>query len=123
MAAIFAFGLFHPPLPSKNLMLLKKKKEMLQCHCNLQIPKEKTECTEYEHKPTYGLLHRGQHKHGALPIQSGERINLIIWMRSSAVRNKLCPMCDRKPTLVPREWGTGDGFTTEVDTVPICAAL
>jgi len=88
-----------------------------------QIPKENTECTEYEHKPTYGLLHRGQHKHGALPIQSGERINLIIWMRSSAVRNKLCPMCDRKPTLVPREWGTGDGFTTEVDSVPICAAL
>lgn len=49
--------------------------------------------------------------HGALPIQSGERINLIIWMRSSVVRNKLCPMCGTEPRLVPCA-GEGDGFTT-----------
>ena len=59
--------------------------------------------------------------HGALPIQSGERINLIIWMRSSAVRNKLCPMCNRIPRLVPSFEGSGDGFT--VNPVSVCAAL
>ena len=59
---------------------------------------KETECTQCEHKPTYRPLHRRQHIHGALPIQSGERINLIIiWMRSSAVRNKLCLMCNRVP--------------------------
>ena len=79
-----------------------------------------TECTQFEHKLSYGLLHRGQHMHGALPIQSGERINLIIWMRSSTVRNKLCPMCNREPRLVPSV-GTGDGFT--LNSVPVCAAL
>ena len=59
--------------------------------------------------------------HGALPIQSGERINFIIWMRSSAVRNKLCPMCNRVPRLVPSFGGSGDGFT--VNPVSVCAAL
>ena len=50
--------------------------------------------------------------HGALPMQSGERINLIIiWMRSSAVRKKLCPMCNRVPRLVPSFGGSGHGFT------------
>lgn len=51
--------------------------------------------------------------HGALPIQSGERINLIIWMRSSVVRNKLCPMCGMEPRLMPCS-GEGDGFTTSL---------
>ena len=85
---------------------------------NLQVPLKETECTQWEHRPGYGLLHRGQHMHGALPIQSGERINLIIWMRSSAVRNKLCPMCDKPPSLVPSAGEAGDGFT-----VAVCAAL
>ena len=48
--------------------------------------------------------------HGALPITSGERYNLIIWMRASSVRNKLCPMCDKQPELISTE-GSGDGFT------------
>ena len=59
--------------------------------------------------------------HGALPIQTGERINLIIWMRSSVVRDKLCPMCNRIPRLVPSFEGSGDGFT--VNPVSVCAAL
>ncbi|XP_033106963.1 2-oxoglutarate and iron-dependent oxygenase domain-containing protein 2-like [Anneissia japonica] len=84
---------------------------------------EETECTEYCHKPTHGLIHRGQHMHGALPISHGERYNLIIWMRSSRVRNKLCPMCDRKPQLI-KTVGFGDGFTkTEKQTVDVCCAL
>ena len=46
---------------------------------------------------------------------------LIIWMRSSAVRNKLCPMCDAESRLVPCA-GTGDGFTTG-SPVPVCSTL
>ena len=60
--------------------------------------------------------------HGALPTQSGERINLIIiWMRSFAVCNKLCPMCNRVPRLMPSFGGSGDGFT--VNPLSVCAAL
>ncbi|KAL9981094.1 hypothetical protein ACROYT_G009753 [Oculina patagonica] len=86
-----------------------------------QVPLIETECSECDHTPSYGLLHRGQHMHGALPIHSGERINLIIWMRSSAVRNKLCPMCDAEPRLVPCG-GTGDGFTAG-QPVAVCSTL
>ncbi|XP_056232878.1 2-oxoglutarate and iron-dependent oxygenase domain-containing protein 2 isoform X1 [Seriola aureovittata] len=75
-----------------------------------QVPLSDTECSEVEHRVTEGLLHRGQHMHGALPISSGQRWNLIIWMRASQERNKLCPMCNRKPTLVEGE-GFADGFT------------
>ena len=59
--------------------------------------------------------------HGALPIKSGERINLIIWMLSSAARKKLCPMCNRVPRLMPSFGGSGDGFTG--NPVSVCAAL
>ena len=63
----------------------------------------------YHHKIGRGVLHRGQHMHGALDINKGERYNLIIWMRSSSVRNNSCPRCGETPKLVPFE-GYGDGF-------------
>ncbi|XP_065054766.1 2-oxoglutarate and iron-dependent oxygenase domain-containing protein 2-like isoform X2 [Rhopilema esculentum] len=77
-------------------------------------------CYKYEHRKTRGLLHRGQQMHGAMEIEDGERYNLVIWMRSSSVRNKCCPMCDRKPNLVEVE-GEGAGFT--VNNVDICCTL
>ncbi|XP_070573133.1 2-oxoglutarate and iron-dependent oxygenase domain-containing protein 2-like isoform X2 [Ptychodera flava] len=87
------------------------------------VPMNETTCTEYTHKPTYGLLHRGQHMHGALPITEGERYNLIVWMRASKVRNEMCPMCGRKPKLV-KTIGFGDGFTQEQpDMVNLCSTL
>ncbi|XP_051954054.1 2-oxoglutarate and iron-dependent oxygenase domain-containing protein 2 isoform X1 [Xyrauchen texanus] len=79
-----------------------------------QVPLSETECVEVEHHVTEGLLHRGQHMHGALPISSGARWNLIIWMRASHERNKLCPMCGKRPTLVESE-GYSDGFTMDPD--------
>ncbi|KAH0625414.1 hypothetical protein JD844_014904 [Phrynosoma platyrhinos] len=82
---------------------------------------------EVEHVLYHGLFHRGGQMHGALPVTSGERWNLIIWMRSSAVRNQLCPMCNREPELVEAE-GFGDGFTNSHDgrqseTVDVCAVI
>ncbi|KAK2837723.1 hypothetical protein Q5P01_014935 [Channa striata] len=80
-----------------------------------QVPLSETECAEVEHKVIEGLLHRGQHMHGALPISSGQRWNLIVWMRASQERNKLCPMCNTRPTLVEAE-GFADGFTKHDET-------
>lgn len=79
-----------------------------------QVPLSETECVEVEHHVTEGLLHRGQHMHGALPISSGTRWNLIVWMRASRERNKLCPMCCKRPTLVESN-GFSDGFTMDPD--------
>lgn len=59
--------------------------------------------------PGTGILHRGQQWHGALSIYEGTRINMVVWMRSSEIRNKLCPMCEQVPRLVPSDT-FGDGF-------------
>lgn len=84
---------------------------------------QETECVEVDNEPEYGILHRGQQMHGALPISDGERCNLIIWMRSSKIRNNLCPMCNRKPCLVETS-GNGDGFTTVGNLeVSVCTTL
>lgn len=65
-----------------------------------------------EHRPGHGILHRGDHIHRALPIESGERWNLVLWLRSSEHRNRTCPMCDEKPDLSQVASGSyGDGFT------------
>lgn len=72
------------------------------------------------HECGRGVLHRGQHMHGAMPLESGERQNLIVWMRSSGVRNALCPMCGQPPVLMETE-GSGDGFTTK--QVDVCTTV
>ncbi|XP_053557755.1 2-oxoglutarate and iron-dependent oxygenase domain-containing protein 2 isoform X2 [Bombina bombina] len=91
-----------------------------------QVPANERRYIEVEHMIGQGIFHRGQHVHGALPVASGERWNLIIWMRASAVRNELCPMCDREPQLV-KILGDGDGFTKpeqhRVETVDVCSVI
>lgn len=69
--------------------------------------------TECRHNKGSGVIHRGLHKHGAMPLDEGERMNLIIWMRSSQIRNLCCPMCGEKPQRV-KSSGKGDGFTEEM---------
>ena len=41
---------------------------------------------KYEHRLGWAVVHRGRHRHGAADIQSGERVNLIVWCRSWAWR-------------------------------------
>jgi hypothetical protein len=38
---------------------------------------------EIDHVPGRAILHRGKHRHGANPILSGRRCNLIVWCNSS----------------------------------------
>ncbi len=59
------------------------------------------EQVEIKHKAGRALLHRGQHRHGANEITSGERYNLILWCRSNQYRRQdnsgECPgWCDSK---------------------------
>ena len=65
---------------------------------------------EYEHQQGFGVFHLGSRLHQAFPIESGERFDLVIWLRSSEIRNEKCPMCKQKPDLVTAP-GFGDGFT------------
>jgi len=65
----------------------------------------------------HGVFHAGINLHMAQPIDSGRRHNLIIWCRSSAVRNDMCPMCFKLPVVVPTTVHSHEGFT-----VPPCCS-
>lgn len=58
----------------------------------------RTDYIIYSNRVTYDL-HGGHHMHTAMTVDSEKRYNLIIWMRSLAVRNNLCPMCNKPPQL------------------------
>ena len=48
----------------------------------------------FEHEAGIGFLHRGQQIHEATELESGERVNLVAWFKSSEWRlNNWCPMC------------------------------
>ncbi|CAE7737320.1 ogfod2 [Symbiodinium pilosum] len=63
----------------------------------------------------HGVFHAGLELHKALPIISGTRHNLILWCRSSGIRNDMCPMCFRQPQVIPTNRHHHEGFT-----VPPC---
>ncbi|XP_065663799.1 2-oxoglutarate and iron-dependent oxygenase domain-containing protein 2 isoform X3 [Hydra vulgaris] len=86
--------------------------------CNAQSLKY----TRVEHRFGFGVLHQGYHLHGAMPLSAGKRYNLIMWLRSSDVRNLRCPMCDSTPSLIETE-GDGDGFTSSNQIVNVCKII
>ncbi|XP_059154176.1 2-oxoglutarate and iron-dependent oxygenase domain-containing protein 2-like isoform X1 [Physella acuta] len=74
------------------------------------------------HEMCFGLLHCGRQHHSALPLNQGIRYNLVIWMRSSEVRNKMCPMCHDVPDLIEVPIA-GDGFIPIKKSKHTCSYL
>jgi len=60
-------------------------------------PMENKENTTVIHHPGVALLHVGQHWHGARRLASGERHNLVLWLRSRAFKSspaqQFCSRC------------------------------
>ena len=67
-----------------------------------------------QHRRGWAVLHPGSSLHGALPITGGSRTNLLLFLRSSSVRNGMCPVCHGAPSLERVVGGTGDGFTMPI---------
>lgn len=86
------------------------------------VDKEGRSLLRVQHRLGWGVLHRGRHMHGVEPLTSGRRCNLIVWMRSSKVRNKQCPMCMRAPSLMQVN-GLDDGFREEKEGVQWAPAV
>lgn len=55
----------------------------VRCSRHQETPWTPAEDFEVGHRPGQAILHRGRHRHGAHPIISGQRHNLILWCRSS----------------------------------------
>ncbi|KAK3287712.1 hypothetical protein CYMTET_4787 [Cymbomonas tetramitiformis] len=54
-----------------------------------------------------GVLHRGHHMHEAVAVDSGVRLNLIMWLRSSTERNFIQPEHGRqRPVKIPPTRGS-----------------
>jgi len=54
----------------------------------LMEPSTHDENFEFRHVPGRAILHIGKHRHGANPIENGERFNIILWMMSSTYQLK-----------------------------------
>ena len=60
----------------------------LRCARHLQTEEEEGEVFAYEHEPGVAVLHAGMHRHQVQPVRSGRRRNLILWCRSSQLREQ-----------------------------------
>ncbi|CAE7775239.1 OGFOD2 [Symbiodinium microadriaticum] len=78
--------------------------------------REETEAIEVALHRGHGVLHAGLELHKAQPITQGRRHNLIMWCRSSGIRNDLCPMCFEQPQVLPTNKFFHEGFS-----VPPCS--
>jgi hypothetical protein len=54
------------------------------------------------------VMHTGSEFHAAGPVNSGFRLNLVFWLRSSKFRNRRCPMCLTNAPVSLVRIGDGD---------------
>lgn len=57
-----------------------------------------------EFTPGVALLHLGQHRHEALPIENGERTNLIIWFHGKHGYVRIAPYEEHEILSRDRDW-------------------
>ena len=60
----------------------------VRCADHRQDVEIKAERTVYSPSPGKGLVHLGAHRHGVLPIESGERRSLIVWARDPSLNEE-----------------------------------
>ena len=55
-------------------------------------------------KPGLAMLHKGQHRHAALPITNGRRVNLIIWLMGRGGYVRIMPYVTEQQLTVKERW-------------------
>ncbi|KAF1878916.1 hypothetical protein Lal_00047588 [Lupinus albus] len=77
----------------------------VRCDDHVNTETQTEEIFDYSHVLGRAILHRGRNRHGARPTTSGNRLNLILWCRSSVYResrryqrnfSSWCGECRRK---------------------------
>ncbi|KAF5442347.1 hypothetical protein F2P56_035015 [Juglans regia] len=58
----------------------------VRCDKHVHSGTQPEEIFDYSHVPGRAVLHRGRHRHGARATTSGQRVNLLLWCRSSVFR-------------------------------------
>lgn len=55
----------------------------VRCSDHVSTIAKKHEIFDVDHRPGWALLHHGRHRHFAHPLESGHRVNLILWCRAA----------------------------------------
>ncbi|KAE8695528.1 2-oxoglutarate and Fe(II)-dependent oxygenase superfamily protein isoform 2 [Hibiscus syriacus] len=58
----------------------------VRCDKHVNTETHKDEVLDYSHVPGRAVLHCGRHRHGARATTTGNRVNLLLWCRSSVFR-------------------------------------
>ncbi|CAH9114737.1 unnamed protein product [Cuscuta europaea] len=58
----------------------------VRCEKHVNTETQPEETFDYSHVPGRAVLHRGRHRHGARATTAGQRVNLLLWCRSSVFR-------------------------------------
>lgn len=58
----------------------------VRCEKHVNTGTQSEEVLDYSHVPGRAVVHRGRHRHGARATTSGNRLNLLLWCRSSVFR-------------------------------------
>lgn len=58
----------------------------VRCERHVNTETQPEEILDYGHVPGHAILHCGRHRHGARATTSGNRMNLLLWCRSSIFR-------------------------------------
>ncbi|XP_047163334.1 2-oxoglutarate and iron-dependent oxygenase domain-containing protein CP2-like isoform X3 [Vigna umbellata] len=102
----------------------------IRCEKHVNTGTHSEEIFDYSHVPGRAVLHRGRHRHGARATTSGNRVNLLLWCRSSVFRemkryqkdfSSWCGECSREKKERQRSTiaatklcgGFGDGGNTK----------
>jgi len=69
---------------------------------------------DVEFSPGMAVIHRGQHKHQALPLLSGERTNVIIWLMGRHGVVRVAPYPTSEQLSVADRWKMPASFSFEL---------
>ncbi|XP_023746308.1 2-oxoglutarate and iron-dependent oxygenase domain-containing protein CP2 [Lactuca sativa] len=58
----------------------------VRCEKHVNTETHPEEIYDHAHLPGRAIIHRGRHRHGAQATTSGQRMNLLLWCRSSVFR-------------------------------------
>ena len=60
---------------------------------------------DIEMKPGLAMLHKGQHRHAAMPITKGRRVNLVVWLMGKGGYVRVMPYSPKEQLTSKDRWG------------------
>ena len=60
---------------------------------------------DIEMKPGIAMIHKGQHRHAAMPITKGRRVNLIVWLMGKGGYVRVMPYSPKEQLTSKDRWG------------------